>query len=222
MRWRTPGAEGSHSPKIARSSPAMPSPFGPPAAPGTIVEVGRRPFPHRGYARRARFPARMVRAEFGIMRELFPSPDAPCLAPLLAARRFAPSPSTTASSSRRCASTRARTACPTTGTSCTWAAARWAAPRWSASRRAASRPRAASRRGMRASGRRRTRARGSRSPTSSATTARCPRSRSRTPGARPRATSRGWAASRSRRTRAAGRRSGRARSPSATTRRRAR
>ena len=66
MRWRTPGADGSHSPKIARSSPAMPNPFGPPAAPGTIaMSAALRPFDFK--RSRARLPARRVKGEFGMM-----------------------------------------------------------------------------------------------------------------------------------------------------------
>ena len=40
MRWRTRGAFGNHSPKSATSRPCRPSAFGPPAAPGTIADVG--------------------------------------------------------------------------------------------------------------------------------------------------------------------------------------
>ena len=48
----------------------MPSPLGPPAAPGTMLKSDGT-IPASRIRARARFPARMVRAEFGIMRGVF-------------------------------------------------------------------------------------------------------------------------------------------------------
>src|SRR3954467_4456769 len=60
-RWRTRGADGSHSPKIARSRPAMPRPLGPPAAPGTI-STSAACSPTLRMRSSARLPARIVMA----------------------------------------------------------------------------------------------------------------------------------------------------------------
>src|ERR1700674_3615201 len=71
MRWRTRGAERSHSPKITRSSPAMPRPLGPPAAPG-MISMSAALSPEDLILSRARVPARMVRTELGIIGQYIP------------------------------------------------------------------------------------------------------------------------------------------------------